>query len=56
MSRARARVTSPVVAAANLDLPVDQVTAAMHGMLTRHELVADPRGGYHRGLPPRRED
>lgn len=54
--RTRARVTSPVVVAANLDLPVDQVTAAMHGMLTRHELVADPRGGYHRGLPPRRED
>ena len=53
--RARARVTSPVVVAANLDLPVDQVTAAMHGMLTRHELVADPRGGYHRGLPPQRE-
>lgn len=53
--RTRARVTTPVVVAANLDLPVDEVTAAMDRMVRSYQLVPDPRGGYHRGLPPQRE-
>lgn len=49
--RTRARVTTPVVVAANLGLPVAEVTAAMDRMVRAYQLVSDPRGGYHRGLP-----
>ena len=54
--RTRARVTTPAVVAANLDLPVADVAAAMDRMARNYQLVADPRGGYHRGLPPRKEE
>ena len=50
--RTRARVTTPVVAAANLDLSVDAVAAAFARMHTARQIVPDPRGGWHRGLPP----
>ena len=55
--RDRSRVTTPTVVAANLDLPVRDVTAAMDRMTRNHHLFATPRGGYYRGVPlPQNKD
>lgn len=47
----RRRTTVPSVIAANLGLPVPVVVAALLRMEGRRQVVADPRGSWHRGLP-----